>query len=108
MIYELRTYDFSPMARSALYNRFEHGTLDLVRRHGIDLVSAWEPSDGRERLYSLYRWPDANAREAAWYRFRTDPDWQVLKATSERDGPLVSRYDACLLHDAPFMRGRRA
>jgi len=104
MVYELRIYDIIPTARQALYDRFSNGALQLIERHGIKLLAAWEPSDGRERLFTLYEWECADARERGWYAFRADPAWQALKAETEKNGPLLTRYEAIMLQHAPFFR----
>jgi heme-degrading monooxygenase HmoA len=105
MIYELRTYTLVPNRRAALYRRFQSGALDLLRKHGFDILDMWEPTDARELLIYLLRWQDANAREESWRRFRLDPAWQKLKTESEAAGPMVTKMDYVLLQQAPFFAG---
>ena len=108
MIYELRIYDVLPEGRKALYKRFRDDALDLLARHGFDIVGMWEPSDGREKLFYLLRWDSADARERAWHAFRNDPDWIRVKSAAEAAGPIVSKMEFFLLHDAPFFPGKNA
>ena len=86
------------------------GNVERVARVlvGFDIVGMWEPSDGREKLFYLLRWNSADARERAWHAFRNDPDWIAVKAAAEAAGPIVSKMEFYLLHDAPFFPGKNA
>jgi hypothetical protein len=108
VIFELRIYDIVPSRKSDLYCRFERGALRLIDRHAIRLLDMWEPCDGRERLFSLYEFADANAREEAWRRFRADPEWMELKTRTEAQGPLLSNYQSWLVQRPDFYTGRVA
>jgi heme-degrading monooxygenase HmoA len=107
MIYELRIYDVIPNRKQALYDRFTRGALKLLAKHGFKIVDMWEPTDAREKLFYLLEWPDANAREAGWRAFRSDPAWQRLKTESEAAGPMVTKMDYYLIQSLPFAPRRR-
>ena len=65
--------------------------------HGIELVGAFVDA-ATGRLTYLTRFPDEEARAAAWASFGSDPGWQAAKKASEVDGPLVvkaARHASC-------------
>lgn len=99
MIYELRIYDIIPNRRSALYDRFRAGALTLLQKHGFKLLNMWEPTDGQEKLFYLLEWESETARAAAWNAFRSDPDWQELKTSTEAGGPMVTKMEHFFLRD---------
>ena len=89
-IYELRTYHANPGKLEALQARFRNHTLRLFEKAGMTNVAYWtaeEPGDGKV-IYVL-AYPSQEAREAAWARFRADPEWRAAAAASEADGKLV-------------------
>ena len=74
----------------AILARFRDHTMDLFKKHGIEVVGFWVTDIG-ERSYGelvyLVVWSDLNAREAGWTAFRNDADWQATGAigTNQND-----------------------
>lgn len=91
MFYQLRTYIIPEGRMPDIIRRFEMVTMDLFRKHGIEVVGFWtvdEPNPGRELVY-VTRFENQKAADTAWEAFRNDPDWVAARAKSEADGPIV-------------------
>lgn len=105
MLYELREYTAAPGKLPALVQRFNDHTLDLFRKHGIDIVfmSHTELGDNstNELVYAV-RFSSYEQVETTWAGFLADPEWQRVKRDSERDGPLVTQVRRRLLTTRPF------
>lgn len=90
-MYELRIYTINPGKADALHNRFRTATLRLFKKHGIESVGYWMPTDtADQRLHFLLRYPSREAREASWKAFMADPDWQAAYKASEAAGPILA------------------
>ena len=91
-VYELRIYTINPGKADALHNRFRTATLRLFKRHGIESVGYWMPSDpADQRLHFLLRYPSREAREASWKAFMADPEWKAAQKASEAAGPILAK-----------------
>ena len=102
MLYEWRTYHAAPGKTEDLHRRFAEHTRRLFARHGLRDVAYFLPAGSDGPLQYLLSFPDRAARDAAWDAFRADPEWQRVKAESERDGPLVERIDSALLETTAY------
>jgi hypothetical protein len=93
-MYELRIYTINPGKSDALMARFRNHTLKLFRRHGIESLGYWMPTDEADRrLHFLLRYPSREAREASWKAFQADPEWQAAYKASEANGGLVAKAE---------------
>jgi hypothetical protein len=91
-VYELRTYIASPGKLDALNARFRDHTCKLFKKHGIEIIGFWVPTQGEEAantLIYLVVFPSVEAQKKAWQAFRDDPEWKKVKADSEKDGVLA-------------------
>jgi hypothetical protein len=89
-VFELRTYTASPGQLDALNARFRDHTVALFKKHGMEIVGFWVPTDkdagaGEKLVYMLAHQSRA-AAEASWNAFRVDPEWVKVKADSEKAG----------------------
>ena len=105
MLYELREYTVVPGKLPALIARFTDHTLKLFDKHGFDVafISHTEFGDNSigEVVYAV-RWESYQQMQDGWARMLGDPEWQRVKADSERDGALNSAVRRRLLNTAPF------
>lgn len=104
MIYELRTYHAMPGKLPALQARFRDHTTALFEKHGMKNVGYWTNVIGGssdEMIYML-AFEDLGHRERAWAAFQADPEWQRLRAESERDGTLNHRFENQILAPTDF------
>jgi hypothetical protein len=93
-VYEMRVYTIAPGKAEDLHNRFRNHTLRLFKRHGVESVGYFMPTDpADQRLHFLLRYPSREAREIRWKAFVDDPDWQAAFKASEAKGGLVAKAE---------------
>ncbi|HZS07849.1 MAG TPA: NIPSNAP family protein [Blastocatellia bacterium] len=99
--FELRTYYAAPGKLEELHARFRNHTMKLFRKHGIEVVGFWGPTDkekGSENtLVYLLVFPSREARDKAWKEFGADPDWQAARKESEKNGRLTEKVDSVIM-----------
>ena len=99
--YELRTYIAAPGKLEDLHKRFRDHTLKLFKKHGMEVVGFWGPTDkekGSENtLVYLMAYPSREARDKAWKAFGADPDWQKARTESEKNGKLTDKVESVIL-----------
>lgn len=96
-VYELRIYHANPGKLEALNARFRDHTCKLFKKHGMEVVGFWTPTEGdgaKNTLYYILAFPSVEAQKKAWQEFRSDPEWVKVKADSEKDGVLVNKVDS--------------
>ncbi len=99
--FELRTYTAAPGKLEALNARFRDHTCALFRKHGMEIVGFWMPTDkeqgaGNKLVYLLVH----KSREAAkqsWNDFRNDPEWIKVRDESEVNGKLAEKVESVYL-----------
>jgi hypothetical protein len=99
--FEIRTYYAAPGKLEELHARFRNHTVKLFKRHGMQIVGFWGPTDkekGSENtLVYILAYPSREARAAAWKAFGADPEWLAARKKSEENGKLVDKVDSVLL-----------
>lgn len=99
--YELRTYVAAPGKLEDLHKRFRDHTIKLFKKHGMEVVGFWGPTDkekGSENtLVYLMAYPSREARDKAWKEFGADPDWQKARTESEKNGKLTDKVESVIL-----------
>lgn len=92
--FEMRTYIANEGKLDALNARFRDHTNGLFKKHGIDVIGYWIPTDpakSKNTLVYILAYPSKEARDQSWAAFRKDPDWIKAKSDSEKDGVLVGK-----------------
>ena len=78
----------------------------MFQKHHLDVIGYWTPSsdDPKSKDTLIYIVAHKSREEAAqnWKAFDTDPEWVKVKAESEKDGPLVKKYDSTFMDATPF------
>lgn len=105
MIYEMRIYHIYPNRMKAIHKRFAEVTLDLFRKHNIEVVDFWEDA-GAEKLYYIVEYANRESRDAQWAAFTSDAEWQRARALSESDGPIVEKVEEIFLTRVPYWKTR--
>ena len=104
--YELRTYVAAPGKLEDLHARFRNHTIKLFKKHGMEVVGFWGPTDkdkgSEDTLVYLMAYPSRAARDAAWKAFQADPDWQKARAESERNGKLTAKVESVMLASTDY------
>jgi hypothetical protein len=96
-VYELRVYHAAPGKLDALNARFRDHTCALFKKHSMELVGFWTPTQGEESkttLYYILAFPSVDAQKKAWKDFRVDPEWIKVKAESEKEGSLTTKVES--------------
>ena len=103
MIHELRIYEAMPGKLPALNDRFAKHTLGFFKKHGIKVLGFWTEDIGTSnKLVYILSYESLADREKKWSVFQADPDWQKLRAETEKDGPLVARVHNSILRPTSY------
>ena len=83
-VYELRTYTAAEGKLDALNARFRDHTVGLFKKHGIESVGYWVPTDeekSKNTLIYIIKHASRDAAAKSWAAFAADPEWK--KAAKE-------------------------
>ncbi len=104
-VYELRIYHLHEGKLPLILERFRTKETAIFERLGMHGVGYWTPTDeplaGRTLIYMLRHKSRAAATES-WAKFKVDPEWVALKATSEKDGVFVDKIDTTFMKLTDF------
>ena len=99
-VFELRIYHANEGKLDDLLARFRDHTVTIFKRHGMESVAYWTPTDdplkGKTLVYMLKH----SSREAAtanWAAFHDDPEWKRVSAASEVNGKLVDKVESTFM-----------
>jgi len=84
-VYELRTYTAAEGKLDALNARFRDHTVRLFKRHGIESLGYWIPTDAeksKNTLIYVLQHKSRDAAAASWKAFGTDPEWRAAAKAS--------------------------
>ena len=104
-IFELRTYYAASGKMDALNARFRDHTCALFKKHGMEIVAFWNPSDPKEadkKLIYVLAYPNKEAADKSWKAFREDPEWIKAKDESEKGGKLVDKVDSVYMNPTDY------
>jgi NIPSNAP len=105
VVFELREYHAFEGKLDALLARFRDHTIAIFKRHGMESVAYWTPTDdplrGKTLVYML-KHPSREAATANWASFHDDPEWKRVSAASEVNGKLVERVESTFLKLTDF------
>ena len=96
-VFEIRTYTAAPGKLDALHARFRDHTLAIFKKHGMNSVVYFAPTDeprSKDTLTYILSFPSRDAATKAWAEFRDDPEWQRVSKESEANGRLVTKVDS--------------
>src|SRR6266705_3108868 len=93
--FELRTYYAAPGKIEALNARFRDHTCRLFKKHGMEIVGFWIPTDKEQgaenKLIYLLAHKSREAAKKSWADFGNDPDWKKARSESEVNGKLTEK-----------------
>ena len=97
MIYEIRIYEAAEGKADAMKARFKNEAAKRFPNHGIELLGVFESHSDTSRLTYLTRFKSEDDRSRAWAAFGADPEWLVVKAATEVNGPLLKNQTVSVL-----------
>src|SRR5882672_2651079 len=93
--FELRTYYAAPGKLEALNARFRDHTCALFKKHGMEIIGFWIPTDKEQgaenKLVYLLAHKSREAAKKSFADFGNDPEWKKARAESEKDGKLTEK-----------------
>jgi NIPSNAP len=104
-VYELRLYHVKEGKMDALRDRFRDHTDAIFKRHNMKSIGYWSPEDApSSQILFIYilEHPSREDAEKNWAAFQADPEWQEVKAESEKQGPLVDHIDRYFMDPTSF------
>jgi NIPSNAP len=104
MIYELRIYQTLPGRMPNLLARFQNHTLRIWEKHGIRQAGFWTTlvGESNNELIYLLAWESLAERERKWSAFAADPEWNAVRAETEKDGPINANISNQFLTPTAF------
>ncbi|MDA1015948.1 MAG: NIPSNAP family protein, partial [Planctomycetota bacterium] len=93
-VFELRTYTTNEGKLENLNTRFRDHTVRLFKKHGIESVGYWVPTDEKQSkntLIYVIRHKSRDAATASWKAFGSDPEWQKVAKESQVDGRILAK-----------------
>jgi hypothetical protein len=104
-VYELRMYHVNAGKIHALRDRFRDHTDALFKRHNMKSIGYWSPEDAplsQNLFVYILEHPSRQKAEQNWATFQADPEWQKVKAESEKNGPLIDHIDRYFMDPTSF------
>src|SRR5215471_21181559 len=104
-IYELRTYTAADGKLDNVVARFRDHTVRIFNRHNMKSVGYWLPTEGDKAGKTLIYILEHPSHEEAlknWAEFNADPEWQKVKAESEKDGRIVLNAERVFMSPTDF------
>jgi NIPSNAP len=80
--FELRTYTVraeGPGSIDLLHDRFRQHTNRLFRKHGMEIIGFWHPTNKPNTLIYILAYKDRAARDASRKVFQSDPEWVKVR-----------------------------
>ena len=99
--FEMRTYYAAPGKLEALNARFRDHTCALFKKHGMEIVGFWMPTEKEQgaeiKLVYLLAHKSREAAKQSWKEFGGDPEWKKARTASEVNGKLVEKVETVFM-----------
>ncbi len=99
--FEMRTYYAMPGKFEAMHARFRDHTCALFKKHGMELIGFWIPTDKEKgadnTLVYILAHKSRDEAKKSWAAFVSDPEWKKAQAESEANGKLVEKADVVFM-----------
>ena len=96
--FEMRTYVALPGKAEAMHARFRDHTCALFKKHGMELVGFWIPTDkdkgADNKLIYILAHKSREAAKKSWDAFLNDPEWKKARDESEANGKIVEKAES--------------
>lgn len=104
--YEMRIYHAPPGKLEELHKRFRDHTIALFKKHGMEIVGFWGPTDKEDgsdnKLIYILAYPSREARDASWKAFGADPEWIKARTESELNGKIVEKAESIYMNATDY------
>ena len=75
----------------------------MFEKHGIENIGYWTDDVGTsEQLIYMLGYPSLGDREKSWASFQADPEWQKVRAETEKDGVLTAKAVNTIIRLTPY------
>lgn len=104
-IFQLRTYHLLPGKLDAIQTRFRDHTQALFEKQGLSNYPYWitvEKEGVQSKLVYFLGHQNKEEFNAAFDRFRVDPEWIRVRDASEMPGKIVEKIDTKFYVSLPF------
>ena len=107
-VYELRVYHLNEGKLPLILERFRTKEIAIFKRLGMHPVAYWTPTpdpanfESPDTLIYIVRHASREAARDAWAKFKVDPEWQALKAETEKDGPFNIKNESTFMQLTAF------
>jgi len=104
-VFELRTYTSPDGRLNDLLARFRDDTMRIFKKHGMENVGYFVPTDAPGSSNTLVYILAHDSRDAAtksWAAFRDDPEWKAVQTRTQANGPIVSNVQSVFLEATDF------
>lgn len=105
-VFEMRTYTAKPGRHEAMHKRFRDHTNRIFKKHGMEVIGYWTPTDEENgkgsKLIYLLAFPSRAAAKKAWKSFQDDPEWQRVREESHKDGVIVDKVESVFLEPTDY------
>jgi hypothetical protein len=99
--FEMRTYYAASGKLEALNARFRDHTCALFKKHGMENIGYWIPTDAGKgadnTLVYIIAHQSRDDAKKSWAAFVADPEWKKAQQASEVNGKLVARVESVFL-----------
>ncbi len=93
-VYELRTYTTNEGKLENLNARFRDHTVALFKKHGIESVGYWVPTEepkSKNTLVYVIKHESRESAKVSWKAFIADPAWKKVAKESQLDGKILAK-----------------
>ncbi|MFN3161954.1 MAG: NIPSNAP family protein [Pseudohongiellaceae bacterium] len=76
--------------------RFRDHTIRIFRKHGMEIVGFWVPTDPEladDTLIYVLEHDSRAAADASWQAFGQDPEWREVAAASNANGQILANVE---------------
>lgn len=99
--FEMRTYYAAPGKLEALNARFRDHTCALFKKHGMEIVGFWIPTDKEQgaenKLIYVLAHKSREEAKKSWAAFRDDAEWKKARTESELNGKLTEKVESVFM-----------
>ena len=91
-VFELRIYRCNENQLKNLDARFRDHTIRIFKRHGMQSVAYWHPTDkpaSKDTLIYIIRHESREAAGASWKAFGGDEEWKRVARESQKNGRFL-------------------